>query len=242
MFKNASSFYQDLSDWCAVWAHNITEFAAGTSMPDNFIPKWGEPCSAEQIASVVLTSPQNNAEISASEPSFEWTSSEMASSYVFELSTHDNFSSVLFDSTFTAPDTSMVITQQILANDSTYFWRVKAVAGELESTWSNIFNFTVNLDVSIDPESVPEEFQLKQNYPNPFNPSTQINYALPQASYVKLKVINTLGQQVATLVDERKSAGNYSITFNASGLSSGFYFYSIEAGDFRQTKKMLLIK
>ncbi len=200
------------------------------------------PIIADPPSSVTLTSPQNNAEISASEPYFEWSSSQHASSYFFELSTHNNFSSVLFDSSLAAPDTSMVLTQQVLANDSTYFWRVKALDGELESDWSDVFNFTVNLDVSVDPESVPEEFQLKQNYPNPFNPSTQINYSLPNNAHVKLRVFNALGQQVATLVDERKSAGNYSITFNASGLSSGLYFYSIEAGDFRQTQKMVLIK
>ncbi len=151
MFKNASSFYQDLSGWCAAWAHNVTEFAAGTSLPGNFIPKWGESCNSEQPASVVLFSPQNNAEILASDFYFEWSSSQHASSYILELSTLNDFSSVLYDSTFTAPDTSMVITQQILANDSTYFWRVKAANGELESDWSDVFNFSTNPE---PPESV----------------------------------------------------------------------------------------
>ncbi len=95
---------------------------------------------------------------------------------------------------------------------------------------------------STDTEELVTGFSLEQNYPNPFNPTTKISYSLPEVTDVRLDVINMLGQRVATLVNERKTAGNYSVNFDASGLSSGVYFYTIQAGDFSQTKKMLLIK
>ena len=95
-------------------------------------------------------------------------------------------------------------------------------------------------------EKLPEVYALNQAYPNPFNPSTVISYALPADSYVTVKVYNTLGQEVATLVDELQNAGIKSITFNAGSLSSGIYFYRMSAQaqtkTFTDLKKMLLIK
>ena len=92
----------------------------------------------------------------------------------------------------------------------------------------------------------PQKFILLQNYPNPFNPSTRIQYSLEKASQVSLKVYNLLGQEVATLVNSRQEAGSYNMAFDASngilGLSSGVYFYRIEAGSFISTKKFVLLK
>ena len=89
---------------------------------------------------------------------------------------------------------------------------------------------------------LPGSYELKQNYPNPFNPSTSIEYALPEAAKVKLTVFNTLGQQVALIVDSYQQAGYKSVEFDASALSSGIYYYRIKAGDFSDMKKMILIK
>jgi hypothetical protein len=90
---------------------------------------------------------------------------------------------------------------------------------------------------------LPNEFELTQNYPNPFNPSTKINYSLPVQANVTLKIFNILGQEVMTLVDnELISAGNHEISFNANGLPTGIYIYSLIANDFVQTKKMILLK
>ncbi|MFQ3608457.1 MAG: T9SS type A sorting domain-containing protein [Chloroherpetonaceae bacterium] len=98
--------------------------------------------------------------------------------------------------------------------------------------------------------SVPTKFALSQNYPNPFNPVTVIRYELPQASVVKLQVFDVLGRVVATLVNERRDAGIYEAVFNASTLSSGTYFYRLQASttngasssSFVETKKMMLVK
>lgn len=89
---------------------------------------------------------------------------------------------------------------------------------------------------------VPEQFSLSQNYPNPFNPSTTIRYALPSRAYVRLTVFNTLGQHVATLVNENQEAGYHDVRFDGSGLASGVYFYRIQAGTYLDTKKLLLLR
>ena len=90
--------------------------------------------------------------------------------------------------------------------------------------------------------NLPNRFSLSQNYPNPFNPTTIINYSIPKTSLVTIKVYDVLGREVATLVNEEKYAGNYSVQFSGSKLSSGIYFYRIQAGSFVQTKKLLLLK
>jgi photosystem II stability/assembly factor-like uncharacterized protein len=89
---------------------------------------------------------------------------------------------------------------------------------------------------------VVQDFHLEQNYPNPFNPSTTINFQVPNASFVNLKVYDVLGDEVAALVKEEKPSGNYEINFNASQLSSGIYFYKLQAGSFVETKKMILLR
>jgi hypothetical protein len=81
-----------------------------------------------------------------------------------------------------------------------------------------------------------------QNYPNPFNPTTTISYQLPVASEVSLKVYDVLGREVVVLVNGRQAAGSYNIMLNGAGLSSGVYFYRLQAGSFVATKKMMLVK
>lgn len=90
--------------------------------------------------------------------------------------------------------------------------------------------------------SVPSEFKLEQNYPNPFNPSTTISWQSPVGSHQTLKVFDLLGSEVTTLVNEEKPAGNYEISFDASYLTSGTYFYQLQIGNFVETKKMILLR
>lgn len=90
--------------------------------------------------------------------------------------------------------------------------------------------------------SVPSEFKLEQNYPNPFNPSTNIKFRMADFGFVSLKIYNVLGREVATLVNEERPAGSYEIEFDASSLSSGIYFYKLNAVEYSETKKMILLR
>jgi hypothetical protein len=132
--------------------------------------------------------------------------------------------------------------------DTAYYVRITD-AGTLVPDFGDSFNLdavvaihqAASLDIR-DTQWKVQTFRIEQNYPNPFNPSTTINYALPQAGSVTLKVYDVLGREVATLVNEKKAAGSYSVAFNASRLSSGTYIYRLTANGFSQTKKMILAK
>ncbi len=91
-------------------------------------------------------------------------------------------------------------------------------------------------------ENIPSEYQLSQNYPNPFNPTTKISFSIPKATNVELSVFNILGQKVATLVNKELAAGSYKYDFDASNLTSGIYFYKLQAKDYSQVRKMMLLK
>jgi len=96
--------------------------------------------------------------------------------------------------------------------------------------------------ISVNENGVPSGYALAQNYPNPFNPTTTFTYGLPSTGVTKLVVTDVLGREVAVLVNEQKTAGIYTVNFDASRLSSGIYFYTLSSGSFKETKKMLLVK
>ena len=97
-------------------------------------------------------------------------------------------------------------------------------------------------DVNEKEISILTDFKLEQNYPNPFNPTTEIRYTIPEPSSVTLKVYNIKGEEVAVLVDSRKPEGEYTVRWDASGFSSGVYLYRLKAGNFTETKRMLLLR
>ena len=97
-------------------------------------------------------------------------------------------------------------------------------------------------DVESTKETAPNEFVLAQNYPNPFNPSTTIKYKLKTKSEVKLYIYNVIGREIKTLVNQQQTAGEHSVTFDASNLASGIYIYRLKIGSFEQSRKMLLLK
>jgi hypothetical protein len=116
-----------------------------------------------------------------------------------------------------------------------YFYRLKQI------DFDGTFEFSDAINVLV---GTPSSFELSQNYPNPFNPTTSIKFQIPQSSIVSLKIYNILGKEVAVLVNEFKEAGNYQINFDAGtkGLTSGVYFYKLNAGNLSSTKKLILLK
>jgi hypothetical protein len=112
----------------------------------------------------------------------------------------------------------------------------------VDNVFGTMGNHSFATDVNEVSDNIPSAYNLEQNYPNPFNPSTTINFSIPVEGFVTLDIYNAIGQKVASLINETKSAGNYAVDFNASTLTSGIYFYKISAGSFTETKKMILMK
>jgi hypothetical protein len=116
----------------------------------------------------------------------------------------------------------------------TYNYRIKQI--DYDGTFEY---FELEQLISISP---PDNFSLLQNYPNPFNPGTTIKFVINKKSNVTLTIFNSIGEDVLTLVNEEKVVGNYEVNFNASGFTSGIYYYKLQTDDFAQTKKMILLK
>ena len=136
----------------------------------------------------------------------------------------------------------------LLKNGYNYYYRIKAIdKGIIPHTtylpvsdyYEIVFDTTTDVN---DIDNFPISFKLNQNYPNPFNPTTNIQYAINSGQYVTLKVFDILGNEIKTIVNKEKPAGEYNVMFNASELPSGIYFYQLKAGDFIQTKKMILLR
>lgn len=113
-----------------------------------------------------------------------------------------------------------------------------------EGEYSSSFAFTTGivLEVKNTLNGTPTEFALSQNYPNLFNPTTIIRYALPKAQHITLKIYNIMGQEIARLVNTQKNPGYYDVSFDASTLASGVYFYCLQSEDYVTVKKMILLK
>lgn len=199
---------------------------------------------------LTLISPVGVSDVSIT-PTFNWNPAMFAAGYQVQVKegTSDD-AAVTLDSVVT--DTSFTVSEEYaLQGDKTYFWRVRAVNESGAGSWTSFSFFVTEMTTSSETETgMPEQFSLSQNYPNPFNPGTVIKYSVPHTSYVEITVYDITGREVKKLVSENRNAGNYSVYFDASSLSSGVYLYSIkgvsldgaESNVFTQTRKMTLIK
>ncbi len=102
--------------------------------------------------------------------------------------------------------------------------------------------FGTAVELAVDDRFIPTKFSLSQNYPNPFNPVTTILYQLPKSEFVNISIYNVVGQLVETLVNGHKDTGFHSVIWNANDIGSGLYFYRIEAGEYTETKKCIILK
>jgi endo-1,4-beta-xylanase len=172
-------------------------------------------------------------------PLLKWRTSESAMSYRIQVAINRAFSSVVLDSTVT--DTLLQVSP--LAANTTYYWRASASNVHGTSAYSATASFTTGQTTAVEEFSIkPAEFKLQQNYPNPFNPVTSVSYAVGNFQHVRVKVYDNAGREVATLVNEKKSAGFYRVTFDAGNLAGGVYFIRLSAGEFVDMKKAVLVR
>ncbi len=215
---------------------------------------WENPSSVWKFtvdagASAVMPlvgSPARGVTIGTNSPTLSWylpTQSQSALSYEVELSTNPDFSNA------TKYDNIAQLNSQVTdLAEGEYYWRVRSKTSGSTSNYSNTGNFKVGSVTSVDgDEELPLSYSIEQNYPNPFNPTTTINYSLPEANFVTIKIYNMLGQEVKTLLSEEVKAGRHNVNWNGENnfgikVSSGTYIYRITAGEFVQAKKMILLK
>jgi hypothetical protein len=203
-----------------------------------------------------LLLPANGAVGVSTSPILRWSTVPYANMY------HLQFGD---DSVFAIPPATIVVDTLVsdtsfalsnLQNNRRYYWRVRSHNLSGYSPWSEMFNFTTSATGVTELPGVPSEFWLGQNYPNPFNPSTHIRFSVRGSGFeesgsgftvqgsrlVTLKVYDVLGREVAKLVNENLLPGRYEVTFDAEGLASGVYLYRLRAGEFTQTKRMVLMR
>jgi hypothetical protein len=205
--------------------------------PDSTIPDIGA-FYFHHVLGVHLISPSHNEVVFADSVQFVWSRSvPSVQKYLLQVGTDSLFSTDMIDSTIT--DTTKTLQG---FSDGIYWWRVKAKNNLGWGPYSAQHRFQIITTDVRDYENIPSVIGLSQNYPNPFNPTTTISYQLPMQNHVTLKVFDMLGREVATLVNGVEEPGYKSINFNANGLASGMYYYRLQAGNFIETKKLILLR
>jgi len=206
-------------------------------------------------ATPIIVSPVFNATGIFRKPSFAWRVSPLAETYHFQLATSSQVyrsgdstglflnQNLVFDTTLSASDTTFQLSK-VLDSVKIYYWQIAGIDTAGRSSFA-IGKFTTSgfiTGVVNELSELPTQFNLYQNYPNPFNPSTVIKYSIPKAQFVTLRVYNSIGQEIATLVNTQQNTGFYEVTFDASRFASGVYFYILKTDNFNSIHKMLLLK
>ena len=193
----------------------------------------------EDTGSIDIISPKEGDEFQSGSPiGIIWSSSDIE--YV---DIHYKFS---IDSSWS------IISRNISAIEFRYSWIVPQIAGDscrikiIDSNDDSIYDisdlFSIYLETSVNNEEIPRQYYLAQNFPNPFNPTTKVNFGLPESGYISLNLFDNLGRRIKTLITENLNSGHYTFQLNAGELASGIYFYRLIAGNFIETKKMILLQ
>lgn len=186
-----------------------------------------------------LVSPEDSVVFTDSVQTFIWNNVPEAASYRFILSRRFDFLSQSIDTLGLSSD-SLTVT---LCDSSTYYWQVGACNDFGTTRWSEKRKLTTLFSHSpIDNTEMLHTFNISQNYPNPFNPVTTINYEIEKTGLVKIAIYDILGNEVDIPINQVINAGVHKLVYDASKIPAGIYFYRMEIFDFRQTRKMIIIK
>jgi len=212
--------------------------AGGTSV--NNIALWGSMPGVP-----IPVSPSCGSTVPTLTPTLDWTDVPNAWRYSLQVASDPNFINLILNVTnLTA--SQYTIGSGLLSNGATYYWRANAINGLGTSSWSSICWFTTVVGIKINTTGIPNEFKLYQNYPNPFNAATVIKFDIPAGNGAKSSIVLTLfdasGKELSSIISLDYVPGKYAVTLDMGTLSSGIYFYRLSAGEYAQSRKMLLLK
>jgi hypothetical protein len=196
--------------------------------------------AAAPPAPPVLLAPDNNASLSSTNALLNWDVLLTASSYQLQVSTTPDFSVNRLDTLFLVASTFNL---QSLPVSSPCFWRVRGINSAGPGGWSEARKFVTTAATAVADQPLPAGgFRLEQSFPNPFNPTTTISFTLPSSMHTTVRIFNAIGMEIATLVNADLQQGQHSIVWNAASYASGPYFCQLQAGSFRDMKRMLLLR
>jgi hypothetical protein len=209
------------------------------SGPGVFSPAWSFTTFLSLPGAVALVLPADEEVVAADSLRFVWHRGDASvTAYWLEIGFDTAFTFRTIDSSLT--DTTKLV--RGLVSNNRYSWRMRARNAAGWGPYSEVRHFRPLYTGVADGVGLPAEYSLLQNYPNPFNPTTQVTFALPRESRVRLELYNTLGERVMTLLDASRPAGYHTVTVTAGNLSAGVYLYRLTAGERVMTRKMLLVK
>jgi hypothetical protein len=256
MTCNWQNFLFDLHDTCytvpnALWSQFTidTQYHWLSKVMNNGASQW---CNCvgpiirlyAALPPVNLTYPLNNSNVSLT-PLLKWDTIPIATSYRIRIYSTQGLSVIVLDTLLTLD--SLRVPAGKLIQSATYWWSAKAYKSGGQGPFADIFKFlTYPLGIKQLTDNIPESFALFQNYPNPFNPVTKIKFDIPHSflerAGVRLIIYDILGREITTLVNEYLQPGTYEAEFDGTNYPTGVYYYTINAGSFSQSKKMVMIK